>query len=139
MTRSVRVVANLRAAWRTASECLRVYPPTATVSWPSPTNPLRRLAPRCPCARRLGPQVKQLFYRCAGKKAKEERLGDILTQVPVGQCIVFVHTREAVDTLTKLLSANGHTVSSLHGRMEEKVSSLADRTRRTPPPISRPP
>jgi len=65
-------------------------------------------------------QVKQLYYRCDGKKAKEERLGDILTQVPVGQCIVFVHTREAVDTLTKLLTANGHSVSSLHGRMEEK-------------------
>jgi len=65
-------------------------------------------------------QVKQLFYRCEGKKAKEERLGDILTQVPVGQCIVFVHTREAVETLTKLLTANGHSVSSLHGRMEEK-------------------
>lgn len=65
-------------------------------------------------------QVKQLFYRCAGKKAKEERLGDILTQVPVGQCIVFVHTREAVDTLTGILTASGHSVSSLHGRMEEK-------------------
>ena len=65
-------------------------------------------------------QVKQLYYRCDGKKAKEERLGDILTQVPVGQCIVFVHTREAVETLTKLLTANGHSVSSLHGRMEEK-------------------
>jgi len=65
-------------------------------------------------------QVKQLFYRCEGKKAKEERLGDILTQVPVGQCIVFVHTREAVETLTALLTANGHSVSSLHGRMEEK-------------------
>lgn len=65
-------------------------------------------------------QVKQLYYRCDGKKAKEERLGDILTQVPVGQCIVFVHTREAVDTLSKLLTANGHSVSSLHGRMEEK-------------------
>ena len=67
-------------------------------------------------------QVKQLFYRCDGKKAKEERLGDILTQVPVGQCIVFVHTREAVETLTKLLTANGHSVSSLHGRMEETVA-----------------
>ena len=65
-------------------------------------------------------QVKQLYYRCEGKKAKEERLGDILTQVPVGQCIVFVHTREAVETLSKLLTANGHSVSSLHGRMEEK-------------------
>ena len=65
-------------------------------------------------------QVKQLHYRCEGKKAKEERLGDILTQVPVGQCIVFVHTREAVDTLTGLLTANGHSVSALHGRMEEK-------------------
>jgi ATP-dependent RNA helicase DDX19/DBP5 len=65
-------------------------------------------------------QVRQLHYRCDGKKAKEERLGDILTQVPVGQCIVFVHTREAVDTLSALLTANGHSVSSLHGRMEEK-------------------
>lgn len=66
-------------------------------------------------------QVKQLFYRCDGKKAKDEHLGMILGVVPVGQVIVFVHTREAVDTLTKLLTHNGHSVSSLHGKMEEKA------------------
>jgi len=65
-------------------------------------------------------QVKQWFYKVNGKKAKEEALGEILASVPVGQCIVFVHTREAVDTLSGLLTRNGHSVSSLHGRMEEK-------------------
>jgi ATP-dependent RNA helicase DDX19/DBP5 len=65
-------------------------------------------------------QVKQRYIMCAGRKDKESRLGDMLTQVQVGQCICFVHTREAVDTLSALLTANGHTVSSLHGRMDEK-------------------
>jgi len=38
----------------------------------------------------------------------------------LGQCIIFVHTRDAVDRLAVMLEQNGHTVSSLHGRMEEK-------------------
>ena len=54
----------------------------------------------------------------------------------MGQCIVFVHTREAVDTLAKVLETNGHSVSSLHGRMEEKardkVCAAAPPTRRRP-------
>merc|ERR1719171_97587 len=49
---------------------------------------------------------------------KETRLAEILNVVTVGQCIVFVHTREAVDKLAALLTSNGHAVSSLHGRME---------------------
>jgi len=65
-------------------------------------------------------QVKQLYLRCDGKKDKEDRLGDLLGIVDAGQVIIFVLTREAVDALTKKLSENGHTVSSLHGRMEEK-------------------
>lgn len=66
-------------------------------------------------------QVRQLFYQSNGRKEKESRLAEILNTVTVGQCIVFVHTREAVDTLAKVLIANGHSVSSLHGRMEEKA------------------
>ena len=61
-----------------------------------------------------------MYYRCNGKKEKEARLADILNTVTVGQVIIFVHTREAVDSLSKVLTENGHSVSSLHGRMEEK-------------------
>jgi len=64
-------------------------------------------------------QVSQLYLRCQGKKEKEDRLGDLLATIDAGQVIIFVHTREAVDTLTRKLAENGHTVSSLHGRMEE--------------------
>jgi len=63
-------------------------------------------------------QVKQMYYRCQGMRDKETRLAEILNVVTVGQCIVFVHTREAVDKLAALLTSNGHAVSSLHGRME---------------------
>ena len=64
-------------------------------------------------------QVRQMFYRCAGQKEKEERLAEILNVVTVGQCIIFVHTRDTVDRLAAVLQQNGHAVSSLHGRMEE--------------------
>ena len=40
-----------------------------------------------------------MYYRCQGMKEKESRLAEILSVVTVGQCIVFVHTREAVDKL----------------------------------------
>jgi len=63
-------------------------------------------------------QVRQMYYRANGMKEKEARLTEILNTVTVGQCIIFVHTREAVDKLAKLLADNGHMVSSLHGRME---------------------
>mmetsp|Transcript_14677 Transcript_14677/g.47979 ORF Transcript_14677/g.47979 Transcript_14677/m.47979 type:complete len:475 (-) Transcript_14677:343-1767(-) len=66
-------------------------------------------------------QVRQMFYRTSGAKEKEARLAEILNVVTVGQCIIFVHTRDAVDRLAAMLEQNGHTVSSLHGRMEEKA------------------
>ena len=37
-----------------------------------------------------------MYYRCQGMRDKETRLAEILNVVTVGQCIVFVHTREAV-------------------------------------------
>lgn len=66
-------------------------------------------------------QVRQMYYRTQGIKEKEARLAEILNVVTVGQCIIFVHTRDAVDRLATMLEQNGHTVSSLHGRMEEKA------------------
>ena len=64
-------------------------------------------------------QVRQMYFKCNGKKEKEERIADILSTVTVGQCIIFVHTRESVETLCNKLKTNGHSVSMLHGRMEE--------------------
>merc|ERR1719217_711857 len=52
-------------------------------------------------------QVRQMYYVCKGKKEKEERIADILSTVTVGQCIIFVHTREAVETLGNMLKTNG--------------------------------
>lgn len=60
-----------------------------------------------------------MYYCCKGRKEKEERIADILSTVTVGQCIIFVHTRESVETLGNMLKTNGHSVSMLHGRMEE--------------------
>jgi len=64
-------------------------------------------------------QVRQMYYRSNGVKEKEERLAEILNVVTVGQCIIFVHTRDTVEKLGKKLTENGHSVSMLHGRMEE--------------------
>ena len=40
-----------------------------------------------------------MYYRTNGVKEKEERLAEILNVVTVGQCIIFVHTRDTVDKL----------------------------------------
>ena len=66
-------------------------------------------------------QVRQLYYCTQGVREKEERIKEILTVVTVGQCIIFVHTREAVDRIAKILIKNGNAVSALHGRMEESA------------------
>mmetsp|Transcript_7118 Transcript_7118/g.18235 ORF Transcript_7118/g.18235 Transcript_7118/m.18235 type:complete len:462 (-) Transcript_7118:164-1549(-) len=63
-------------------------------------------------------QVAQYFYRTNGVTEKLERLTEILSVVNVGQCIIFVHLRDTVDQLKNTLTANGHPVSALHGRME---------------------
>lgn len=65
-------------------------------------------------------QVRQMYFKTNGLREKEARLAEILSVVTVGQCIIFVHTRDSVDRLARMLEENGHTVSSLHGRMEEK-------------------
>ena len=41
--------------------------------------------------------------------------------VTVGQCIIFVNTRDAVDKLGAMLIADGHQVSSLHGKMDSSA------------------
>ena len=47
-----------------------------------------------------------MYYRCQGMRDKETRLAEILNVVTVGQCIVFVHTREAVRLTFALTSAH---------------------------------
>lgn len=63
-------------------------------------------------------QVAQYYYRTNGVTEKLERLTEILSVVNVGQCIIFVHLRDTVEQLASTLTANGHPVSPLHGRME---------------------
>ena len=70
-------------------------------------------------------QVKQYYLRCNGTKDKEARLGDLLGGVDAGQIIVFVSTRDSVDSITKRLTHAGHSVSSIHGKMEEKARDKA--------------
>jgi ATP-dependent RNA helicase DDX19/DBP5 len=66
-------------------------------------------------------QTKQMFYRSKGLKEKEGHLKDLLNVVTVGQCIIFVNTRDAVDKLGAMLIADGHQVSSLHGKMDSSA------------------
>jgi ATP-dependent RNA helicase DDX19/DBP5 len=69
--------------------------------------------------------VKQYYLRCNGFKEKEERLGDLIDLIDAGQIIVFVNTRDSVDSLTKMLTDKGHSVSSIHGKMEERARDKA--------------
>ena len=63
-------------------------------------------------------QVRQMYYRTNGVKEKEKMMAEILFQATVGQCIIFVHTREAVEKLGALLKQEGHQVSMLQGNMD---------------------
>uniref|UniRef100_A0A7S0JBB2 RNA helicase n=1 Tax=Calcidiscus leptoporus TaxID=127549 RepID=A0A7S0JBB2_9EUKA len=64
-------------------------------------------------------QVRQMFYRSKSEAEKEQQLIDVLNVVPVGQCVIFTNTRDAVERVGKKLMEVGHNVSMLHGRMEE--------------------
>ena len=55
-----------------------------------------------------------MYYRCQGMRDKETRLAEILNVVTVGQCIVFVHTREAVRLTFTLTPPPPHTPPRLH-------------------------
>jgi ATP-dependent RNA helicase DDX19/DBP5 len=70
-------------------------------------------------------QVKQYYLECNGFKEKEERLGELLSLIDAGQIIVFVNTRDSVESLTRRLTADGHSVSSIHGKMEERARDKA--------------
>ena len=70
-------------------------------------------------------QVKQYYLECNGFKEKEERLGELLSLIDAGQKIVFVNTRDSVESLTKMLTDKGHSVSSIHGKMEERARDKA--------------
>jgi ATP-dependent RNA helicase DDX19/DBP5 len=70
-------------------------------------------------------QVKQYYLRCKDSKEKEGMLGELLASLDAGQIIVFVNTRDSVDSLTKMLTASGNSVSSIHGKMEEKARDKA--------------
>ena len=52
-----------------------------------------------------------MYYRCQGMRDKETRLAEILNVVTVGQCIVFVHTREAVRLTFALTSAHAPSLT----------------------------
>jgi ATP-dependent RNA helicase DDX19/DBP5 len=71
-------------------------------------------------------QVKQYYLRCNGFKEKEATLGELLAGLDAaGQIIVFVSTRDSVDSLTRVLTASGNSVSSIHGKMEERARDKA--------------
>ena len=53
-------------------------------------------------------QVRQLYYQCNGKKEKQTCLAEILSGCAVGQCIIFTASRDAVDTLAKVLTEGDH-------------------------------
>jgi ATP-dependent RNA helicase DDX19/DBP5 len=77
------------------------------------------------CQHIFNDQVKQYYLRCNGFKEKEERLGDLIAGIDAGQIIVFVNTHDSVESLTRMLTASGHSVSSIHGKMEERARDKA--------------
>lgn len=63
-------------------------------------------------------QVGQYYLECAGRKEKIEQCGYIVSLLPGGgSTIIFVNTREAVQTLGAKLTEAGHSISMLSSGM----------------------
>ncbi|KAI5452949.1 RNA helicase required for poly(A+) mRNA export [Naganishia albida] len=59
--------------------------------------------------------IKQFFMDCADNEAKYDVLLEIYNLLTVGQSIIFCRKRDTADEIASRMTADGHSVASLHG------------------------
>ncbi|KAL8284223.1 hypothetical protein RQP46_004972 [Phenoliferia psychrophenolica] len=62
--------------------------------------------------------IKQFFMDCSDENQKFEVLVELYSLLTVGQSIIFCHRRETADEIGRRMTAEGHQVTSLHGKLE---------------------
>lgn len=62
--------------------------------------------------------IKQLFMDCNSEQHKFEVLCELYGLLTIGSSIVFVSTKATADKLYRLMKDEGHTVSVLHGGLD---------------------
>jgi len=81
--------------------------------------------------------IIQRYVKCGGKgeqaisDAKYSVLANMYGSLTIGQCMVFCHTRNAVQALSEKMAKDGHAVAILSGALEiEQRISVLDRFRK---------
>lgn len=64
--------------------------------------------------------IKQFFMDCNGAEARYDVLVDLYNLLTIGQSIIFSSKRAVADQVTKRMTAEGHKVDSLHGKLDIK-------------------
>ncbi|KWU46697.1 ATP-dependent RNA helicase DBP5 [Rhodotorula sp. JG-1b] len=62
--------------------------------------------------------IKQFFMDCDNEQHKYEVLVELYNLLTIGQSIIFVKRRDTADEIARRMSAEGHKVVSLHGKLE---------------------
>jgi translation initiation factor 4A len=64
--------------------------------------------------------IKQFYINVGREEWKLETLCDIYSTLTITQAVIFSNTRRKVDWLTQQMHARDHTVSAMHGDMEQR-------------------
>lgn len=72
--------------------------------------------------------IKQLYMDCDSEEHKYETLCNIYDMLTVSQSIIFCKLRTSADEIARRMTAQGHRVVSLHGKMlpEERDKVMDD-------------
>ncbi|KAM0755475.1 DEAD-domain-containing protein [Meredithblackwellia eburnea MCA 4105] len=62
--------------------------------------------------------IKQFFMDCSDENQKFEVLVELYNLLTIGQSIIFCQRRDTADQIAQRMSAEGHKVVSLHGKLE---------------------
>jgi len=68
--------------------------------------------------------IRQFYVDCEEEQYKFDVLKELYELISVPQVIIFVKSRQGVDRLADLMTADGHTVSCIHGAMEQDERTL---------------
>jgi len=63
--------------------------------------------------------IQQFYVNVEREDHKFMTLVDLYETLTITQCVIFINTRRKVEWLTSNLTDNGHTVSQLHGDMDQ--------------------
>ncbi|KAK0547014.1 RNA helicase required for poly(A+) mRNA export [Tilletia horrida] len=65
--------------------------------------------------------IKQFYMDCKNEEHKYDVLVELYNLLTIGQSIIFCGRRETADQIAKRMSAEGHKVDSLHGKLDSKA------------------